>query len=161
MSPQSAMLPAGPPGSGEQVPPVSGPDRLLLHELFPHLRGLPVDRVEGTGQAVVIWACPAAAGVACPRCGTWSSRVHSWSRFGGFAGTSLAAIRGNCWPESREVPPPAAERGGYVRARCVAAGSGLLLVVRVATRSGTYWSARRGRAIPLRSRTSGIRCTTR
>jgi len=47
------------------------------------------------------------------------------------------------------------------RAGCVSAGSGLLLVVGVATRSGTCWSAPRRRAIPLRSRPSGPRCTTR
>ncbi len=47
------------------------------------------------------------------------------------------------------------------RVGCVSAGSGLLLVVRVATRSGTCWSAPRRRAIPLRSRPSVARCTTR
>jgi hypothetical protein len=43
------MLPAGPPGSGEQIPLVCG-SAGLLYELFPHLRGLRVDAVEGTGQ---------------------------------------------------------------------------------------------------------------
>jgi transposase len=70
------MLPAGPPGYGERMPPVPGPAG-LLHELFPHLRGLRVEAVEGSGQAVVIWACPGSAGASCPRCGTWSARVHS------------------------------------------------------------------------------------
>jgi len=58
------------------MPPACGPAG-MLGELFPHLRGLRVDAVEGTGQAVMIWACPGSAGAACPRCGTWSSRVHS------------------------------------------------------------------------------------
>jgi transposase len=49
----------------------------LLLDLFPHLRGLQVDGVEGTAEAVVIFARSGAAGAACPSCGTWSSRVHS------------------------------------------------------------------------------------
>ncbi|MGH3215569.1 MAG: transposase family protein [Trebonia sp.] len=76
MSPQSAMLPARPVSFRDQGQAAAGPGG-LLQLLFPHLRGLRVDRVDGTGQAVVIWACPGSAGAPCPRCGTWSSRVHS------------------------------------------------------------------------------------
>jgi transposase len=67
------MLPAS---SRNQIPAGAGPGG-LVQEFFPHLRGLRVDAVEGTGQAVVIWARPGSAGAACPWCGTWSSRVHS------------------------------------------------------------------------------------
>jgi zinc-finger of transposase IS204/IS1001/IS1096/IS1165 len=49
----------------------------LLPELFPHLRGLEVEGVQVTAEAVVIFARPGAAGAACPWCGTWSARVHS------------------------------------------------------------------------------------
>jgi transposase len=45
--------------------------------LFPHLRGLRVERVEAAGAGVVIEARSAAPGAACPACGAWSSRVHS------------------------------------------------------------------------------------
>jgi hypothetical protein len=48
-----------------------------LPVLFPHLRGLQVDGVEATAEAVVIFARPGAAGAACPWCGAWSARVHS------------------------------------------------------------------------------------
>jgi transposase len=53
------------------------PPARLLPELFPHLRGLQVDGVEGTANAVVIFARSRSAGAACPYCGTWSARVHS------------------------------------------------------------------------------------
>jgi len=53
------------------------PPALLLPELFPHLRGLQVDGVEGTAEAVVVFARSASAGAACPWCGRWSGRVHS------------------------------------------------------------------------------------
>ncbi len=49
----------------------------LLPELFPHLRGVQVDGVEGTAEAVSIFARSGSAGAACPSCGTWSARVHS------------------------------------------------------------------------------------
>jgi hypothetical protein len=45
--------------------------------LFPHLRGLVVERVEPAGAGVVIEAGSRAPGAACPACGAWSSRVHS------------------------------------------------------------------------------------
>jgi transposase len=70
------MLPAGSASSPDQVPAGAGPGG-LLGVLFPHLGGLRVDRVEDAGQEVVIWACPGSAGASCPRCGTWSARVHS------------------------------------------------------------------------------------
>jgi transposase len=53
------------------------PPARLLPELFPHLRGLHVEGVEGTAKAVVIFARSRSAGAACPSCGTWSVRVHS------------------------------------------------------------------------------------
>jgi transposase len=70
------MLPAGPAGSGPRVLESAGPQE-LLPVLFPHLRGLQVDGVEATAEAVVIFARPGAAGAACPWCGAWSARVHS------------------------------------------------------------------------------------
>src|SRR5262245_28547490 len=59
---------------------VSEPGESLLTALFPHLAGLRVDRVEDTGQAVVISASSRAPAACCPRCGTESARVH-----GGYA----------------------------------------------------------------------------
>jgi transposase len=47
-----------------------------LAMLFPQLAGLHVDRVEDTGEAVVISASCQAASACCPRCGQQSSRVH-------------------------------------------------------------------------------------
>ena len=71
------MLPAGLPGSGDRFLDGAGPGGRLLVELFPHLRGLQVDWVEGTAEAVVIFARSGSAGASCPSCGTWSVRVHS------------------------------------------------------------------------------------
>jgi hypothetical protein len=48
--------------------------------LFPHLRGLRVERAEDTGDAVVIRARCREAQARCPACGAVSSRVH-----GGYA----------------------------------------------------------------------------
>ena len=59
---------------------ISGQGEELLFMLFPHLRGLRVERVEDTGDAVVIRACCRAAQARCPACGAVSSRVH-----GGYA----------------------------------------------------------------------------
>ncbi len=55
---------------------VSGAAGELLFMLFPHLRGLRVERVADAGEAVVIWACCRAAQARCPGCGAVSSRVH-------------------------------------------------------------------------------------
>ena len=71
------MLPAGLPGSGDCFIDGAGPGGRLLLELFPHLRGLQVDWVEGTAEAVVIFARSGSAEASCPSCGTWSARVHS------------------------------------------------------------------------------------
>jgi len=71
------MLPAGLPGSGDRLFDGAGPAGRLLLDLFPHLRGLQVDWVEGTAEGVVISARSGSAGAACPSCGTWSARVHS------------------------------------------------------------------------------------
>ena len=59
------------------LPQSAMPPWLLLPELFPHLRGLQVDGVEGTAKAVVIFARSRSPGASCPWCGAWSARVHS------------------------------------------------------------------------------------
>ena len=74
------MLPAGPAITAGHVLEVSGQGEELLFMLFPHLRGLRVERVEDAGDAVVIRACCRAAQARCPACGAVSSRVH-----GGYA----------------------------------------------------------------------------
>jgi zinc-finger of transposase IS204/IS1001/IS1096/IS1165 len=76
---QSAMPPAEAAAAG-RVLEVSGQAGELLFILFPHLRGLRVERVEDTGDAVVIRACCRARQARCPLCGAVSSRVH-----GGYA----------------------------------------------------------------------------
>jgi transposase len=73
---QSAML-ALPPATADRSPVTAGSGHELCEWLFPHLRGLRVERIEPAGAGVVIEARPAAAGAACPACGAWSSRVHS------------------------------------------------------------------------------------
>ena len=64
------------------------------------------------------------------------------------------------WPPRRRRQPTQGVRQ-ICRTGCVSAGSRLLLVVRVATRSGTCWSVPRGRIIRSGERPSGPRCTTR
>jgi transposase len=59
---------------------ISGRSEELLFMLFPHLRGLRVERAVDTGDAVVIRARCREAQAQCPACGTVSSRVH-----GGYA----------------------------------------------------------------------------
>ena len=76
---QSAMPPAEAAAVG-RVLEVSGQGEELLFILFPHLRGLRVERVEDTGDTVVIRACCRARQARCPLCGAVSSRVH-----GGYA----------------------------------------------------------------------------
>jgi len=49
---------------------------VLLGLLFPQLAGLRVDRVEDTGDAVVISASCTASSGCCPACGSVSARVH-------------------------------------------------------------------------------------
>ena len=49
---------------------------MLLGLLFPQLAGLRVDRVEDTGDAVVISASCTASSGCCPACGSVSARVH-------------------------------------------------------------------------------------
>jgi zinc-finger of transposase IS204/IS1001/IS1096/IS1165 len=73
---QSATL-ALPPATTEHVPVAAWAGGELCEWLFPHLRGLVVERIEPAGAGVVIGARSRAAGAACPACGTWSSRVHS------------------------------------------------------------------------------------
>ena len=59
---QSAMPSAGAAAAG-RVLEISGQGEELLFMLFPHLRGLRVERAEDTGDAVVIRArCRAAHG---------------------------------------------------------------------------------------------------
>ena len=74
------MPSAGAVTAAGRVLEVSGQGEELLFMLFPHLRGLRVERVEDAGDAVVIRACCRAAQGQCPACGTVSSRVH-----GGYA----------------------------------------------------------------------------
>ncbi|HEX9519590.1 MAG TPA: ISL3 family transposase [Streptosporangiaceae bacterium] len=76
MPDQFAMPPAGAATAAVSVREVSGQGEDLLAVLFPHLAGLHVDRVEDTGDAVVIFASCRAALACCPRCGQESSRVH-------------------------------------------------------------------------------------
>ena len=59
---------------------ISGQGEELLFMLFPHLRGLRVERAEDTGDAVVIRARCREVQARCPACGVVSSRVH-----GGYA----------------------------------------------------------------------------
>jgi transposase len=59
---------------------ISGQGEELLLILFPNLGGLRVERVEDTGDAVVIRARCREAQARCPACGAVSSRVH-----GGYA----------------------------------------------------------------------------
>ena len=70
------------PAAAGRVLEVSGQGEELLFMLFPHLRGLRVEQVEDTGDAVVIRARCRAAQAPCPACGTVSSRLH-----GGYART--------------------------------------------------------------------------
>ena len=76
---QCAMPSAGAASAG-RVLEISGPGEDLLFMLFPHLRGLRVERVADTGDAVVIRACCRVPQARCPACGAASSRVH-----GGYA----------------------------------------------------------------------------
>ena len=48
----------------------------LLEVLFPHLSGLKVSRVDGSGDAVVAFASVRGTRAWCPQCGEPSSRVH-------------------------------------------------------------------------------------
>ena len=70
------MPPAAPASAAVRAWEVSGQGEGLLALLFPHLAGLRVDRVEDTGDAVVIFASCRAVSACCPRCGQESSRVH-------------------------------------------------------------------------------------
>ena len=70
------MPPARPASAAVRAWKVSGQGEGLLALLFPHLAVLRVDRVEDTGDAVVIFASCRAASASCPRCGQESSRVH-------------------------------------------------------------------------------------
>jgi transposase len=72
------------PSAGAAAPgralEISGQGEDLLFMLFPHLRGLRVERVEDTGDAVVIRAGCRAPQARCPGCGAVSWQVH-----GGYA----------------------------------------------------------------------------
>ena len=86
-------MPSAGAAAAGRVLEVSGQGEELLFMLFPHLRGLRVERVEDAGDAVVIRACCRAAQGQCPACGTVSSRVH-----GGYARVVAdgAAAAGRC-----------------------------------------------------------------
>src|SRR6266446_2750338 len=73
---QSATL-ALPPATADHSSAGAGGGQELCERLFPHLRGLRVERIGPPGAGVVIEARSAAPGAACPACGAWSSRVHS------------------------------------------------------------------------------------
>ena len=57
-----------------QVLSVEGARGLAV--LLPHLAAAVVERAEVRGDLVCIWARVRADGAACPRCGTWCTRVH-------------------------------------------------------------------------------------
>jgi transposase len=59
------------------VSPATLAGTVELADLLPHLRGLIIEQVECTADGLVIAARWQPARAACPRCGTWSSRVHS------------------------------------------------------------------------------------
>src|SRR6266851_3588232 len=84
------MLALPPATAGRSPVAVCGGDE-LCEWLFPHLRGLVVERIEPAGAGVVIGARSRAPGAACPACGTWSSRVHS-----GYARTVQDGPAGGC-----------------------------------------------------------------
>jgi transposase len=73
-------MPSAGAAAAGRVLEISGRSEELLFMLFPHLRGLRVERAEDTGDAVVIRARCREAQARCPACGTVSSRVH-----GGYA----------------------------------------------------------------------------
>lgn len=56
--------------------PLVGQAGELLEVLFPHLSGLDVSRVDGSGDAVVAFASVKGVQAQCPQCGEPSSRVH-------------------------------------------------------------------------------------
>jgi transposase len=73
---QSAMPAASYLPAVRRVLDVSQEGRELLALLFPQLAGLRVDRVEDTGDAVVISASCVPSSRSCPACGALSARVH-------------------------------------------------------------------------------------
>ena len=73
-------MPSAGAAAAGRVLEISGQGEELLLMLFPHLRGLRVERAEDTGDAVVIRARCREAQARCPECGAVSSRVH-----GGYA----------------------------------------------------------------------------
>jgi transposase len=73
-------MPSAGAAAAGRVLELSGQGGELLFMLFPHLRGLRVERAEDTGDAVVIRARCREAQARCPACGAVSSRVH-----GGYA----------------------------------------------------------------------------
>jgi transposase len=87
---QSATL-ALPPATAGRSPVAACSGDELCEWLFPHLRGLVLERIEPAGAGVVIGARARAAGAVCPACGTWSSRVHS-----GYARTVADGPAGGC-----------------------------------------------------------------
>src|ERR1039457_209807 len=103
---------------------VSGQGEELLFILFPHLRGLRVERVEDTGDTVVIRACCRARQARCPLCGAVSSRVHGgYARVvadgaaGGRPGLIVLSVRRFRCPEPSCAKVTFAEQAGGVSAR--------------------------------------------
>src|SRR5260370_16549479 len=73
---QSAMLALPPATAGRSPVAACGGDE-LCEWLFPHLRGLVVERIEPAGAGVVIGARSRAPGPPCPPCATWPSTLHT------------------------------------------------------------------------------------
>ena len=146
---QSAMPPAEAAAVG-RVLEVSGQGEELLFILFPHLRGLRVERVEDTGDTVVIRACCRARQARCPLCGAVSSRVHGgYARVvadgaaGGRPVLIVLSVRRFRCPEPSCAKVTFAEQAGGVSARYrrrsvpllgMLAGFGLELAGRAAAR---------------------------
>ena len=114
MASQSAML-VLPPATADRSPAAAWGGDELCGWLFPHLRGLRMERIEPAGAGVVIEARSRAAEAACPACGTWSSRVHS-----GYART--VAGRPGRRPPGGDPPggaavllPQPGVQGGHIR----------------------------------------------
>ena len=60
----------------QAVVSLSAQQAQVLGLLLPYLAGTAVDRAVIDGDLLVIEVRAAAAGAACPECGTWSTRVH-------------------------------------------------------------------------------------
>lgn len=101
---------------------VPGQGAGLLTLLFPHLAALCMDRVEDTGEAVVIVASCQAASACCPRCGQESSRVAA-ARLAGRLGVPVHPSTVLCLVTALPEPRPRIagalpHRQGHPHRRC-------------------------------------------